>query len=513
MSTTASIPICRPGLSKFLSQTLTFRTILVGSVMSIVFLLALRPMTDPDIGWHLRNAEYLLHAHRMIRQDMYAFSTAGMPWINHEWLAEVPYYLGWRLWGANGLLLVMVTTLEAIFLGVFWLAWFHSRNLKAAWLVTSCAALFGTVSFGPRTLLFGWVALVSELLLLARHERSRSLVPTGGLVGHRALWLLPPLFLVWINLHGSWLIGFVLLLCYGGCGLVQVQTGCIENTRWSSRELQYFGAVLLLCFGALFANPYGWRLVAYPFDLAFRQKLNVATVQEWQSLDWHSARGEIFFAVLALSFAAQLLRKRTWPLHHLAFLCIGVYSAITYSRFLFLAAILVLPLLARDIPWGTRQRGKLKHESLLNGLLLLCMVVCAGLNYRTKKASVESQTGMPEKALRVLAGLPADAPVLNEYSWGGYLELHARNLSLLIDSRTDIFERKGVLRDYLDAVQIRNSFTLLDKYRIRYVLLGPETPLVYLLQHSPDWKTDYRDKTAILMERLPAGHAKPAAAR
>lgn len=508
MSTTASIPICRPASAKLLSHLFGFRAVLVGSLLLIVFLWALRPMTDPDIGWHLRNAQYLFQAHRMIRSDMYAFTTAGMPWINHEWLAEVPYYLGWRLWGADGLFIVMSVALEAIFLGVYWLAFLHSGNERAAWLVTGCAVLFGTVSFGPRTLLFGWMALVFELLLLAVHERSRGPFPSGGLAGRRALWLLPPLFLVWVNLHGSWLIGFVLLLCDGGCGLIQVRAGCIENTRWNREERRHFGIIVLLCLSALFVNPYGWQLVAYPFDLAFRQKLNVATIEEWQALDWHSVRGRIFFLALALSFLAQLLRKRTWTLHHLAFLGIGIYAAMTYSRFLFLAAILVLPLLARDIAWGAGNTNRTKQEPMLNGALLALMVLGAGLGYRAKETAIKSEAAMPVKAARVLATLPGQGALLNEFSWGGYLELHVPGLPVMIDSRTDIFERKGVLRDYLDAVQIRSSFAVLDKYRIRYVLLEPKTPLVYLLQQSPDWKTDYGDETAILMERLPAGHAK-----
>jgi hypothetical protein len=60
-------------------------------------------MRDPDIWWHLRNAQILLSTHHFIRQDLYSFTTAGQPWINPEWLAEIPYYFGFRLFVEPGL--------------------------------------------------------------------------------------------------------------------------------------------------------------------------------------------------------------------------------------------------------------------------------------------------------------------------------------------------------------------------------------------------------------------------
>ncbi len=475
--------------------------------MLIVLILALRPATDPDIGWHLRNAEFLLHTHRFIREDAYSFSTLGMPWIDHEWLAEIPYEIGWRLGGARGLLLVSALVLEAIFVGVFYLSWLASRRLNAAWAASIIAVLFGTVSFAPRTLLFGWAALVAEVIVLARFEQERSWAGRRGRqLTVSPLWWLPPIFLCWVNLHGSWLIGFVLLLLYVGCGLVGFQKGSIESIRWSKEEFRSIVPVVAACFGSLFVNPYGWRLVAYPFDMAFHQKLNIASVQEWQALDWHSARGRILLVVLVLELAAQLLKPRRWKLHELAFVGVGVYAAMTYQRFLFLAGILLLPYFAANLP-GKSRDGEAPRK-LFHAVLLACMVVCGLLACRARWAAVASESEYPEKALSALAALPTQARLLNSYDWGGYLELRLPGLPVMIDSRTDIFERRGVLRDYLDAVRIDDTFAILDKYKIQYVLFQPDTPLVYLLRRSPGWRVDYQDGTAVLLERLPAG-ARP----
>src|SRR5215475_3786373 len=51
---------------------------------------------DPDIWWHMRNAAYLLQHHSLPNHDTYTFTVAGQPWMNHEWLAELPYYFAFR---------------------------------------------------------------------------------------------------------------------------------------------------------------------------------------------------------------------------------------------------------------------------------------------------------------------------------------------------------------------------------------------------------------------------------
>jgi hypothetical protein len=84
------------------------------------------------------------------------------------------------------------------------------------------------------------------------------------------------------------------------------------------------------------------------------------------------------------------------------------------------------------------------------------------------------------------------------------MEWTAPELKLFIDGRTDIFVYKGVFDDYVGAVLIRRPFEVLDKYQIDYVLLEPNLPLTYLLEHSPAWRMIYSDKVAVLFERTPA---------
>jgi hypothetical protein len=260
-------------------------------------------IADPDIWWHLRNAEVLVQMHAVVTQDFYSFTAAGSRWINEAWLGELPYYFGWRWMGIRGIYLVMLFETELILLGVFGLAQLSCRNVKASFVASWLAVWLATVSFGPRTLLAGWICLVAELFILELFRQ-----------GEDWSWCLVPLFVVWANLHGSWLIGIVLFCVFSGCGLVTGEWGRVVATRWTLPQTKKLAVVGSLSVAGLFLNPYSYHLVFYPFNFDFQQKLNVSHVDEWMSLDFHTLRGKILFAMLAAAIVLALVRKRRWRL-------------------------------------------------------------------------------------------------------------------------------------------------------------------------------------------------------
>lgn len=457
----------------------------------LIFLLLPKSIADPDIGWHLRNAQFLVQRHAFLRSDIYSFTARDKAWIDPEWLAELPFYFGWRWWGARGVFLVMYLSISSIVLGIFWLATVESKNVKGAFLVSLVAVAFATVSFGPRTLLFGWIFLIAELGILHGFRFRANLI-----------WCLPPLFLVWVNTHGSWLIGLVVFALFALSGCMEGQWGAISAERWSGRQARKLAGVGVFSTLALFVNPYGWRLPAYPFDLAFHQKLNIATIEEWRSLDFHLGRGKIALVALGCAIIVQLVRGRKWKLHEVSLLLLGLYAGFTYSRFLFLAGILIVPLLAKDLrDVVPTYRSELDKPWLNAAILLACI---AGIFWKfPANRSLQNAWAMqyPVQAQAYLQNFHAQGNVLNDYLWGGYMIWNIRNIPVFVDSRVDIFEHHGVFKDYLDLTQLRHSFAILDKYSIRYVLFRKSAPLVYLLEHSSGWKIDYQDQTAILLER------------
>jgi hypothetical protein len=309
------------------------------------------------------------------------------------------------------------------------------------------------------------------------------------------------LFAIWGNTHGSWLIGMVLLCVFIASGAVRVDAGSIENAAWTPAQLKKLLVATGVSFAALFLNPYGWRLVTYPFNLAFHQQINIAHVIEWRPLDFNTVRGRVFLFCLAMVFLLQLVRRRKWALYEIAFLFIGFFSAMSYSRFLFLAAIISMPLLAKDIP-GLGPSPAARNRPWLNVALLVALgLVVFYFPSPAAERRDQAEARFPMDAIPFLADFYPRGNVFNEYIWGGFLEWHARQIPVMIDPRSDIFEYNGTLKDYLDAIELRNTTEVLKKYNIRYVLFERNSPLVRFLMQTSAWKVDYADDETILLER------------
>ena len=499
-----------PGAKGWLRAGTSFLAVLTLILIGLQFIFALyrRDMNDPDVWWHMRNAQYLLQNHQLPRSDMYSFTVAGSPWINHEWLAELPYYLAYRAWGLVGVKSVAFFTLSAIFLLLLYLCYQSSRNFKAS--VTACyfGTFLATISSGPRTILFGYLYLVVLLIILERFRRCR-LAP---------LWAIPPLFCLWINTHGSWSIGLIVFFLTAMAGLVGGTWGQVYSERWTPSQIRKLAITGAASVFALFINPFGWRLVYYPFDLAFKQKLNISHIAEWVSVDFHNFRGKMVLVFILIFLLSALMRNRRWNLGELLVFLFGLYSGLTYIRFLMLLGLVAAPLLAKALDFFPpyRPADETPKVNTVVILSLLGLMVYTWPRNAQVKSSVEET--YPSGMLTYLQSHPPQGNVLNLYLWGGYLEWQDPQLKVFIDSRVDIFEYAGVLKDYINLLGSdffeRRPDAILDKYKIRYVLFprkdndnpllnapGASGNLVYVLGADPNWKTVYKDNVSVLLEK------------
>lgn len=465
-------------------------TLFCCALAAVVYICVPRTFSDPDIGWHLRDAQILVSTHHMIRWDLFSFTAKGAPWINHEWLAELPFYAAWQLGGRTGVHTLTLIVIEALMFGIYGLSLARSRNRAISITVSVLATILSTVSFGPRTLLFGWLLLLVELAILQR-----------ALSRPRAVWLMPLLFAVWVNTHGSWVIGLAVYAVFVAANTVRWEGGSLASPGLSGAQFRTCISSGLVSIAALFANPYGWRLVAYPFNLAFRQKLNIANVEEWRTLDLHTARGKLALGCVIAMAVWQLVRPHRWKLADTALVAIGLYSGFTYERFLFLFAILAAPIVAGTFATSDGSEASL-HRPLLNAAYIV-FIASIVFNYVRHGPSLDPRGGHPllQKVPAELATLPPNSRVLNEYAWGGALILQQPRVPVFIDSRVDIFEYNGTLRDYLDITHLHGTLDLLDHYRITHVLFPPDAPLVYFLEHTGLWEVIHQDKNLVLLER------------
>jgi hypothetical protein len=479
--------------SGFVARVVSFPVMCMFLLVAVIFGFSVKQFAEPDIWWHLRNAAYLLQHHSVPRVDTYSFGAAGLPWLDTEWLSEIPFLLGFKAMGLQGLLAVYFAVLVLIYIGVYCRSCRAGADCKDATLTTLLAIFLGAVSIGPRTLLFGWLCMVGMLLVLDHFQR------TG-----KGLWLLPPLFTLWINLHGSWIFGVVVLVAMIAAGLVQGEWGLVVARRWTSGELKKLLLVLVTSSAALFVNPYGYKVPLYPFEVFFRQQRALQAVEEWQSVDFNTGTGKLALMMVLALLAAALFSRRRWRLDEVLLTAFALWAALSHVRFLFFAGLVLVPILAPRLQLFPPYDRQIDKPWLNAAIMAAVMASLIFFFPSAEQLQQKVDEEYPTAALEFMQRQHLNGRVFNQYVWGGYMEWNAPELKPFIDGRANVFVYNGALDDYLKAGSIQTPFEILDKYRIDYVLLQPKRPLRYLLEHSPAWRPIYTDKVAVLLERTPA---------
>jgi hypothetical protein len=437
------------------------------------------PLRDSDIWWHLANARILTTTHSFIRVEPYSFSVAGQPWVNPEWLSEMPFWIGYRTLGLTGIYLVTVIALCANILFVYWRSYLKARHAGAAFGIAVLGFILMTINAGPRTILIAYLALSIELAILEATERGKT----------RLLWLLPPLFCVWINLHGSWIIGLFLLGLYILCGLFSFKSGVFDQEPFSSRDRNRLILVYLVSAALLLVNPYGWRLVWNPFDILLNQKQNLSVAQEWQPLNISTGAGMAAWLCIALMIVANCIRGRKWKIYELAFLFFAWFEAFNHIRFTFLACLLIIPMLTVDVARSFCSPPDEKTIPAMNALFVAAVVGIIAYFFPTEARLQKSLAA--QYPLQTIAAIQPSWRTFNQDALGGIMDFDSK--PTFFDTRYDTFEHHGVLADNLGIVHLLRPLNIFDKYRIDHVLIHADSPLSFLMESAPGWQVLRRE--------------------
>jgi hypothetical protein len=449
---------------------------------------------DPDIWWHLADARILCTTHHFIQTEPYAFSVAGQRWINPEWLSELPFWLGYQELALRGLYLITWLVIAANIIFIYWRGYLRAKSQDAAFWAAFLGFILMIVNAGPRTIAVGYLAMSAELFILELAQQGR----------RRAAWFLPPLFCLWVNLHGTWFIGFALLGLYVLCGLITLNMGAIEQAAFSRSERNRWLSVFVASAIALLVNPYGWRLVWNPIDMIVNQTVNLANVAEWKPIKLSTLEGTIAFLILVLMVVANMKRSRKWTIYELAAVIFAWYAAVDHIRFAFLAAIIITPYLAMDIARSFTPPSDGKTIPAMNALIAAAALGFVAIMFPSEaKLQAKLNLAFP---LQTIRSIQPSWRTFNLDYVGGMMAFESR--PSLIDSRLDTFEHHGVLQNYLAAMYVDDSLEVLDYYKIDHVLVQERQPLSYLIKHMPGWQVLTRerasDDTYVLYERSSA---------
>ncbi|GAC1455344.1 MAG: hypothetical protein PVSMB4_15860 [Ktedonobacterales bacterium] len=512
---------------------------------------------DGDIGWHIRLGLRTL-AGDLPRADTFSSTAYGRPLVGMEWLSEVCYAAVWRAAGLNGVAALAAVLIAATAAGLLVALRQRHVPLVLALPLTLLALALTSIHWVARPHLFSLPLTLWWSEWLWRYWRDGQ---------RRRLWYMPPVMVLWTNLHGGFLTGILLL------GTAVAVSWLFPRHRGHA-EPRALTATLGACLLATLVNPWGWAWPSY-FAAYFADPLVTAYTQELQSPDFHTLVGRLFLALVLLLAAAWIFGGRGRvalaaapaeahggdPLtgtavggpggagapEPLAWAIAGLWTvlACTAIRAVPLWALVVVPLLGEALTRWLREAGALTaHASrarsqvaaLARGvlarsarleaterqvgrgiwsalaLLLLLVVVLGGGRFPGARQPVMrvafSSQDFPVAAVEALHrdGLPPGRG-FNTVEWGGYLIYALPEYRVFIDSRSD-FYGQALLQDYLTIMGVAPGWQrALDRYHVSWALLPAAAPLAQVLVLSPGWacRPLGSDGVAVLCVRTRAG--------
>ena len=449
---------------------------------------------DPDVWWHIKFGRDILLTHHWPTTENFSFTAPGAPWMEYEWLGDVLLAAADRAWGLRGLMLLDFALGSAVLLALYGLASLRSHNSKAAFVTCGLFLLLAAIPFNLRPQMLGYLFLTLTLIILERFRQGR----------RGTLWLLPGLFLVWVNTHGTFVVGLFAFLVYGISGLLKFRLGNLESAPWAPRERVRLGFALFASLVALIITPYGTRLVGYVLEIMFMRPLNIASIQEWRPMPFDLDFGKLFLALLIGFVLAQVVLRLTWQLPEVILFLVGIAEACIHVRMLLLFVPFAVPLFAVILSRWIPPYDPGKDKYALNALLMIAVVVGLVLFFPSQ-AQLESYVAerWPEKAVRYIEQHALPGPMYNTYGYGGYLDyVFDGRRKVFIDGRTDAYELNGVLADYMNIARVStNALALLRLYRVQSCLLHRDEPLATLLAASSQWEKVYADEQSELFIR------------
>ena len=470
-----------------------------------------RNATDPDLWWHLRTGQWIVETGHVPHTDPFSFTRAGHPWVSHEWLSEVVFYELWKHGGTAALIVFSAIITTAGFMLLYLRCLLCGGKKYWAAAATAFGALAASPSWGVRPQMFTFT-LASLLLWLLEAGEDRP----------KLLFWIPPLFLLWLNLHAGFALGPALLFA---CGIGLIVETAIGNTPWQQARPILVRVLLLLlaCLALVPLNPSGAQLYRYPFD-TLRSPAMRSVIGEWFSPDFHQWLYRPFLLTWLLVLAALASSLCPRPKGRVIVpLLLTSFAALDAVRHIPIFVLVAIPVIAAALPAARDDRGESprflksarseafissRFRPFFNIAVLVLMAVFAIVKWVSLAHNQNAREAeqFPQKAVEFLGAGDYPQRIFVYYDWGGYAiwKLYPE-YRVFVDGRADLYG-DDLLRQFENAVQLRSGWRdVLDKWDVEAVFVPPSSALAQALVLDPDWHTAFIDSQAIILFRTHPG--------
>jgi hypothetical protein len=457
---------------------------------------------DGDLGRHITLGNYIIDHKNIPTKDVFSFTKLGDPLTPHEWLAEVIFAGAHHLAGLNGVVWITAVILA----GAYWLVYEQGKNLSNMPLI----ALFGSLLAAAASSLH-WLTRPHIFTILLSCIWASELEKLR--LGIRKNWLVfPILMLLWVNLHGAFLVGIAIWITY--------LVGVILE-RNDPREYQSFIWVGISSIVISLVNPDGLGLWKTGIGFLGNRYL-VSHTAEYLPPDFQQPSTWPFLIFIMLSLSILALGKRKFPYSHILLVAGFTVMGLISARNIPLYAVVVTPLLTRGFAYiiGEKQtsagtstlfsfQGKIAkiENAIKGGFLSILSVLMAGLLLINGIKLDSHQQGnqflpeiFPVEAVDFMIDDLPEGYGFNYFPWGGYLlyRLWPEKL-VFIDGQTD-FYGENLTRQYEQVVTMSPGWEkVFQEYDVDWLIMPADSLLVTRLRKAEEWEILYQDDIAVVL--------------
>lgn len=462
---------------------------------------------DADTGYHIRAGEYIIGNLKVPDHDIFSHISPPVKWTAHEWLSEVIFALIHRVSGLTGIVAGASILIASIYALLFKFLRSSGINILVAAFVVALATGTSTIHWLARPHIFSLLLTLIWYMVLDTYQLKKK----------NYLYLLPLSMLLWVNLHGGFIAGFMLLAVYITGNLFKAIFVKKERQEASGR-LKTLLLFSILCLPASLLNPKGYDILLFPFRLT-SNKFIMDHVNEFLSPNFHAdLRFEYMLLLMIIVFGVSVLRlSAIETMLVLLFTHMSLFSA----RYIPLYAIILTPVIGRRIDGiidTLREKRLIKRFlaisdraaatdlktkgylwSVVASAIVISLVFTGKVEYGFDKKK------LPVDAVRFMKKEKITGNMFNNDEFGDYIIYAAwPQYKVFMDGRSDMYGTER-MKEYFKVIGIKNGWErVFEKYGINWVVYNADSPLTNFLLESKDWRLVYADKVAnIFVKNVP----------
>jgi len=311
-------------------------------------LLVTYPIFDFDFYWHLANGREMINTAHIISKEVFSYTHPNEHFANHEWLAQVVFYLVWNTFGPYGLFGLKLFMVGLISCLLFRMLHTESQSPGIALLLTVLVVLAGLNRFHVRPELFSLLNITLLGYILYGYCMKR--LPKA------LLWAIPLLMVTWDWLHGA-VFGFAFLTLFVSGENIKHRLNRFQHqSLLSATDLKYLNLCFTISLLAMLVNPFGLRSYGIFVGYVIGEANFNSVITEFTPVSWEFSK----VYILMLAWVA-FLAIRNWRQLDITQLFVGVIfalAAIRFSRMVGVAAIVLAPVIARLLRTNLQMASK-----------------------------------------------------------------------------------------------------------------------------------------------------------